>query len=87
MITDDASEENTPTKEETEINNNEPEGEVNVEKANEKMTMTGEKMYRITRTTITFKLLNKDKECTLLKTRMNMMTKKTLILPMKKMTF
>ena len=35
LITDDVSEEDTPTREETEVNNNEPEGEVNVEEANE----------------------------------------------------
>ena len=31
LISDDISKENTPIREETEINNNEPEGEVNVE--------------------------------------------------------
>ena len=35
LITDNVSEEDTPTREETKIKNNEPEGEVNVEEANE----------------------------------------------------
>ena len=35
MITDDVSEEDTPIREETEVNNNEPEREVNVEEVNE----------------------------------------------------
>ena len=36
LITEDVSEEDTPIREETKINNNEPEIEVNVEEANEK---------------------------------------------------
>ena len=88
LITDDVSEKDTPIIEETEINNNEPEGEVNVEEANEKNDNDkAEDIFKIPTPNMKLRLMTKNKEYTLLNTRMNLMTKKTLILSMKKMTF
>ena len=51
------------------------------------ITMTRYNIKKITTTTIKLKIINKNKECTLLNSRMNLTNNKILILPMKKMTF
>ena len=56
LISDDISKENTPIREETEINNNESEGEVNVE---ESTTMTREKIKKITTIAMKLRLMTK----------------------------
>ena len=51
------------------------------------ITMTRQKIQNMTTTAMKLKLINKNKEYILMKTRINPMIKRIMILPMKKMKF